>query len=276
MMLNMKNITYRAGLWMIPVWIVLFSAGCSREENAADDIPVIEAYLIPGQKIGIKVMQKEPYYSDIGWVVSDLDGLHVVVTANEKTVTLTPAGGGAYCDSLGILPVYPDSAYNLSLIYGDMEVTSHTIIPYKPLNFNASPASITFEQRDPENPGFTTPPDPIVLSWTNADTGYYLISVTCIDTNRVSVIKDSVPEDMTGSFQPFVSDTFELHEMMFSYFGETRVILYHINPEYVSFFRTWMNNTQNYEEPPSNILNGLGIFTGINADTCIVNVIQEK
>jgi|GEM_PF-3446219 len=40
-----------------------------------------------------------------------------------------------------------------------------------------------------------------------------------------------------------------------------------------SLLLSW-NNTQSYEEPPSNIRNGLGIFTGIHAGTLYVNVIQ--
>jgi len=37
-----------------------------------------------------------------------------------------------------------------------------------------------------------------------------------------------------------------------------------------------MSNTQNYQEPPTNIENGLGIFTGINTDTLYIEVIQDE
>jgi len=34
--------------------------------------------------------------------------------------------------------------------------------------------------------------------------------------------------------------------------------------------------TSKYQEPPTNIVNGLGIFTGVNTDTLYLNVIQQK
>jgi len=272
----LKPIPFHNDIWRLCLILVFILPGCTKEQDAGDDLPVVESYLIPGQKMEVKISQKNPYDPDAPLPMEDVDSLTIRVGSQGASILLVPSGGGLYRDSLGELPVVAESIYDLSFIFHGEPVSAYTEVPYKPVQFKASPTSITFPQRDPENPGFYDPPDPIVLSWTNADTGYYLISVTCIDSNAVSVIKDSVPEDMTGAFQPFVADTFELREMMFSYFGTNRVILYHINPEYTSFFRSWMTNTQSYEEPPSNVINGLGIFTGINADTLYVEVIQSK
>ena len=51
------------------------------------------------------------------------------------------------------------------------------------------------------------------------------------------------------------------------YFGRYQVILYHVNQEFANLFDNPTMNSVNITEPPTNIENGLGIFTGISADT---------
>jgi hypothetical protein len=50
------------------------------------------------------------------------------------------------------------------------------------------------------------------------------------------------------------------------------VILYKLNPEYSTLYDDSGNSSINLKAPYSNITNGLGIFTGMNADTLYLNV----
>ncbi|MGC8802585.1 MAG: hypothetical protein ACP5PS_02250 [Bacteroidales bacterium] len=56
------------------------------------------------------------------------------------------------------------------------------------------------------------------------------------------------------------------------YYGHNYVILYHLNPEYAALYKFSGNTSLNIKEPTSNIVNALGIFTGINADTLNIYV----
>ena len=131
------------------------------------------------------------------------------------------------------------------------------------------------KQFDPENPSGATHPDPVEITFANPDASYYLTTVECMDTTLVPVYKDSIPANDMLSSQPVTGTQIDIHPMMIRYFGLNRIILYHINPEYSTFFMRQASTSQNYEEPPTNIVNGLGIFTGINADTLYLNVIQQ-
>jgi hypothetical protein len=52
------------------------------------------------------------------------------------------------------------------------------------------------------------------------------------------------------------------------------LILYHLNADYAALYNDTGNSSQNLTNPTTNIENGLGIFTGINADTLLLNVIK--
>ena len=130
-------------------------------------------------------------------------------------------------------------------------------------------------QFDPDNPSFSTQPDPVTITFANASAGYYIATVLCIDTVLVPVIKDSIPANDMLASQPTTGTEIEIRPMMIRYFGVNRIILYHINPEYSTFFMRQASTSQSYQEPPTNIVNGLGIFTGVNADTLFLRVIQK-
>lgn len=249
---------------------------CSKSGAAAyTDLPVVEAYLTPGEKISIRISQKVAYDETAVVPVTNLNALDVRVVRGGIEYPLISMGDGVYRDTLGTVQVIPDSTYILRLLYHGREVSSTTVIPSKPASVAQSVTYIKMTQFDPENPGGSTHPDPVEITFANPDASYYLATVECMDTTLVPVYKDSIPANDMLSSQPVTGTQIDIHPMMIRYFGLNRIILYHINPEYSTFFMRQASTSQNYEEPPTNIVNGLGIFTGINADTLYLNVIQQ-
>jgi hypothetical protein len=240
------------------------------------DLPVVEAYLSPGEKISIKITQKAAFEDGTAVPSINLDALGVYVVSGGNEYMLIPTGSGVYTDTSGIITVTPDSTYILHMNYNGTDVSSTTIIPSKPTSVTQSATSITMSQFDPDNPGGSTHPDPVEITFANADASYYLTTVECMDTTQVPVYKDSIPANDMFSSQPVTGTEIEIEPMRIRYFGLNRIILYHINPEYSTFFMRQASTSQSYQEPPTNIVNGLGIFTGINADTLYLNVIQQK
>jgi hypothetical protein len=53
------------------------------------------------------------------------------------------------------------------------------------------------------------------------------------------------------------------------------VILMHVNPDYAALYRSSGSTSQNISTPPTSITNGLGVFTGVNADTLKFEVKQR-
>jgi hypothetical protein len=90
-------------------------------------------------------------------------------------------------------------------------------------------------------------------------------------------INDFGGETPPGRFfrnEPTQSNQYEIQFMNFQYLGKHRLILYHLNADYSELYKDNGNSSQNLTNPITNIENGLGIFTGLNADTLLLNVIK--
>jgi len=248
---------------------------CSKSDTTPNsDLPVVEAYLSPGANVKVVVSQKVPYDESSTGPAANIDSLNLYIISGKSEVKLTPLGNGTYTDTLGLIKVNADSTYLLRFDYHGITVTSTTLIPTKPTSVTQSVYYIKMSQIDPDNPGGTTHPDPVAITFANADASYYLATVECMDSVLVPVIKDSIPANDMFSSMPVTGTEIDISPMMIRYFGMNRIILYHINPEYTTFFMRQASTSQSYQEPPTNIVNGFGIFTGINADTLYLNVIQ--
>jgi hypothetical protein len=261
------------------LFLVFLFIGTSCQKNSDADFqdqPVVEAYLVPGSRVNVMITRKTPYSASASLSGTDINTLDVKVKYGETWYSLAIMGEGVYADTAGRIPVLPDSTYLLSFTFDGNSISSSTIIPLKPASVTQSAASISMAQFDPDNPSWTQFPDPVKITFVNTDGSYYLATVTCIDTVLVPVYKDSIPANDVLSSQPVNGTEIDIHPMSIRYFGKNRIILYHITPEYSTFFVQQASTSQNYEEPPTNIVNGLGIFTGINSDTLFLNVIQVK
>jgi len=266
-----------AALGPICILLAMFLSSCQKSGNAEfRNLPVVEAYLAPGDKIKVKISEKTPYDENSISGSINLNTLDLHVKFSGRDYPLISLGDGIYADTLGIIPVLSDSSYSLLFNFNGTQVTSSTLIPGKPTSVTQSVTSIKMSQFDSENPSGSSPPEPVEITFANDDASYYIATIECIDTVLVPVYKDSIPDNDMSSSQPVTGTSIEIRPMTIRYFGKNQIILYHINPEYSTFFMHQASTSQNYEQPPSNIENGLGIFTGINADTLFLNVIQVK
>lgn len=255
---------------------IFLLGSCTKDnQEVMTDIPVVEAYLQPGSQITVKVSRKTPTDENETLPVRDLDHLVVTIGFAGSSYTLIPLGDGTYSDTIGVIPVVPDSTYLLNFNWDESVVTSSTLIPTKPAGVSLSDTSISMYQWDPDDPPAGQHPDPVTISFTNDDDSYYLATIECLETDPVPVFKDSTYVNDMFSSRPTTDDFIDINPMSIRYFGRNRIILFHINPEYSTFFMRQMSTSQNYQDPPTNITNGLGIFTGIHSDTLYLRVIQK-
>jgi SepF-like predicted cell division protein (DUF552 family) len=245
---------------------ILFSACKKDVVTAKNDITdvVVEAYLYPQKKATVKLSNLAHYDTD--HPVTNIKNLSVSISVADKKEYLTYVDSGNY-----ILTdtTFIQAGQNISLeVETDTKkITSSSIIPTKPTNFIASVYEITM----PDLTTGTRPvyPDPILLTWDNMDGGYYLV---IIETSEIAPEEISTRNFGNGGNTPSKNNTFSIRAQSFHYYGKNRVILFKINPEYSALYNTNSNSSQSLTNPPTNIINGFGIFTGVNSDTLFVNV----
>lgn len=262
--------------YSLPFLLLLLCTASCEKETGSDftDSPIIEAYLLPGDSVSVHITRQTPFTSDVEYSEDDIDNLNVRIQWNGSEFLLTPQGNGIY--TTGALQVQEGDEFTLLFTFDSRNVSAYTYLPSKPLNFAQSATEIEIERIDStlSGPPSMTQPDPIELYWDNPDNSYYLLVVENMES-YLDPIRDFGDEDPpTNIFRkkPTQSAAEELRSMEFQYYGTHRIILYHVLPDYASLYDDNNTSSQNITNPSTSIVNGYGIFTGLNSDTLYVEV----
>ena len=247
--------------------------------GASANRAVVEAYLQPGS-LPVVQIKKQILYGLENDVQTPIEGLTVSVQdeTSGEIYTLTKSDSSAYIGDGTWQPV-EGRTYKLSFDYENKTITAETVIPGKPADFTASTNSVVGFDPGSFTPGSGTPPtfpEPIELTWTAESGGYYLIVVESAETDPELIFSD------TTNFRPFrafrsepqQTNTWNIQSLSFRYYGAHHVILYRLNAEYAALYEDSGSNSTNLTSPFTNVSNGLGIFTGVNADTIVVTVVK--
>lgn len=250
--------------------IIAFSA-CTKEKNDKPDaLPVVEAYLAPGQPADVHI-SRELLYGSSG-TPAPVSGLTVQIVHVGKSYTLDELGPGRYVSSS--LPVIAGDNYQLSFVYNGREVTATTVVPPSPAPVTATASEMVV----PQIGAGMQLPDPIQYSWQNDDEAYCLMVVRNMEANPQPItfnLGDNIIEKPEPIFRmpPTRGHQQQLSLGRFSYYGRHAVLVYRIQPEYAALYENNSNNSIDLQAPVTNINNGLGIFTGVHAaDTMWVQV----
>lgn len=241
------------------------------------DVAVVESYLVPGEAATVSLSRLIPFVED-GFADSTyIDSADVYIGFGGIDYLLSPVDtmpGKYVCSDCGI-DIIAGNSYTLSFVYNGVKVSSETKIPEKPVNLNLSSVYYYY---DPTglHPDYT---DPLYVYWDNPDGEYYQVVVEYLDESYKPISEYLDPERYdsfrTTSSAPVKSDTYTLvPRRQLAFWGNYRLILYKINQEYVDLYESSGESSLSITQPPSNIENGLGIFTGINSDTIVFKVIQ--
>lgn len=256
---------------------LLSQLGCEKSAvSEFTDTPILEAYLEPGDYLTVKVSRQIPFSEGVQFSTDDINNLMLTVSYNGGTHILTPLGNGLYIDST--IVVSEGENYSVSFEFNSKLVTAYTYIPSKPQNMAQSATEITIEKVDTSTfpPVQTTMPEPIEINWTNTDGSYYLILVENIESTLEPIrdFGDNEPPGNRFRKSPTNLGVEEIQAMEFQYYGTHRIILYHVLADYASLYDDNSTSSQNLSNPSSSIVNGYGIFTGLNSDTLYVEVKQ--
>jgi hypothetical protein len=234
-------------------------------QPAIADKAVVEGYVFADRKIRINI-SKQIGFNSGDTAVQFIDSLQIILSSNSCSEVMVGLGSGVY-ESLNLIALENEN-YSISLSYRDKLVTSKTTIPQKPSGFTMSSSSITISPFTPGSGNPPSHPNPIQLSWNNPNNEYFLIVVESLAINPIAIFDTSQFRPQRRFINnPVQTNYFELNMQSFSYYGSHRVILFSVSPEYAALYDDNGYSSLNLTTPPCNINGGLGIFTGINADT---------
>ena len=236
------------------------------------DKPIVESYLYADESPTVKVSKLVPFTSDMVLSNMDVNKLAVEITdvTAGKKYSMTVSGEGVYTNKS--LTISAGKTYELSFPYNEMAITATTVAPSKPQDMKLSSSEIAIPERGQTGSIPGSMPDPVILTWTNADQSFYFVYVKNVESIKIPI--DSRTPNGNDFFrtQPTSSNQYEINARSFQFYGMHRVILYKIQPEYVLFFQENSNSSLSISEIKANIVNGLGIFTGINSTSAYLYV----
>lgn len=262
--MKIQSITYSL------VLIVCFFIGCTKTDDLSTLAPraVVEGYLGAGDSVDILIKKEIPFGSDTITVAEPLSNLTVTLETEGKTIALQARDSGHYTSSTRILA---EKTYILKFNYDGKAITATTTIPTKPKDFKISVSDLAIAQITLGGGVRPTFPDPVKLTWTNTDNSFYLSAFTNLETSPESIFGGTI--NFGGRNRPPVFNRptqlngAEIEPPRLQYYGTFDILLMHVQPEYAALYEETGNSSLNLTSPPTNITNGLGIFTGFASDT---------
>lgn len=247
----------------------LFACEKGNDSAEAYERPVVEAYLIPGKAVLVKVYYQK-YLEDTISYGFPITGLKLKISDGSKSVELTESKAGNY--------VFEDTAfvadkksYALSFEYNNKTISAQTTVPDKPDGFSSSAVEQYLPDFRIDSPETFVP---VTFNWNNPSSAYFVMVFKNID---------KYPQQISGRFSILYRDTevmlgqvntYETQRMQFNFLGNYRVLLFHVNKEYRDALNNNGGSSLNLTTPATNIVNGLGIFTAMQADTVSLHVYE--
>ncbi|MCZ4222930.1 DUF4249 family protein [Pedobacter rhodius] len=253
------------------IFALILLIGCKKEteEISTYNKPVVEAYLIPGMPLQVKVYYQKYLQDTItyGYPVTGLKPR--VLDGSGNSVALTETNSGVYTYSDPSF-VKASGNYTLNFDLDGYQISAETTMPDKPKNFRVSSS----QQQIPtmglgSSSGTFTP---VIFSWLNPSSAYYMISFQNIEAYPTTINSRVTSPALNVEVLAGQTSSYQTQQANFNYLGLHRVLLFHINKEYNDALKASGETSLSLNTPYTNVKNGLGIFTAMQADTLYLSV----
>ncbi|MGZ3871292.1 MAG: DUF4249 family protein [Mucilaginibacter sp.] len=244
---------------------VVLTFSCKKDTvDTTTTEPVVEAYLIPGHVLSVKLYQQKSL-TDTAKYGAAISGQQLTVSDGSSSVQLTEQAKGTY--------VYSDVAfltggktYTLSFTYFTHSVTATTVMPAKPVNFASQYVSVTVDGAQGPN----AVPDTINrFTWSNPDSLNHVLVFKNPDGTAFPLSNRGNAKTSDFELNTERKSVYYVTPNTFPFYGHYQVILLRVNQEYIDLLKsnTSRSTSQNLVNTPTNVVNGFGIFTAMQADT---------
>ena len=213
--------------------------------------------------------------------MTPLDDLTLQVIGPDQSLNLLSMGGGYYQQP--DLVVQSGTNYVLEFEFNGETISAETYIPER------REANISADFIEMEKIEFTggfpggggggfTQIDPIEVSWNNPEGDYYYVVIDNLEENPEYINSIFENPDLplrrfNFRSEPEVSDFYAIDpRRQLTQFGQYRIVVFRVTPEYAALYETVGSSSLSITQPPTNVENGLGIFTGVSSDTLYFEV----
>ena len=266
--------------------MILFTVfGCSDLEVTQKKF-VVEGSIFAGEIVDdIKIKEQVPI-TEPDTVELIIENAQVVMIKNDTRHLLTYQEG-FYKDLESVLTVNSGDRFQIEVTVGDRIATAETVVPSATNGLALSnntmvipPIKFSLNLLNELNQLFFNVR--ITANWENSAEELYFVVAEYVDDAPDPLFPEGFPQegiDFLSSFrflpETTRADTFEIIGLAFENYGLHKATVYRVNQEYADLFDNQEQDSRDLTEPPSNVINGFGIFTSFAADSVFFNIVRQ-
>lgn len=256
--------------WFCMIVIMITFISCEKETLiATTEKPVVQAYLIPGKPVLVKVNMQRGLVDTASYGLP-ITGLNISISDGANTITLLETVNGQYSLSDKNF-ISTGKTYTMTFSYLSREVSAKTTVPGKPKGLTISETLISIPQFSPGTDTLDTFVR-VNINWENPNKSDHLLILKNDEKYPSGISNGGGPGGFGGAYRDIevntgITTSYEIDRMTFRYVGYYTLYLYALNKEYIEILNASNSSSLNLTNPVTNIKNGLGIFTAMQADS---------
>jgi hypothetical protein len=271
---------------VIIITSILLLLACEDVPKVASDNYVIEAYLFSGEEVKEVVIKTMVPLSDPEGESEIIRSALVVIKKNNESYTLTynPATS-KYRYEATDLTIVPQDFIELEVDVNGRIATGSTVMPTAPEGLQLSKSEMLIPEIKSAADFIGNNPledAEITMSWSNPDNELYYTVIEFrsfylrpILPRDVQEVVDGILEDFAIISAPSTDTTFTINGALLPSYGPYVAKVYKVNQEYADLYDSETQDSRDLNEPPSNIINARGIFSGFTGDSISFEVIKK-
>ncbi len=276
--------------------IVTTFTSCEEEAiYTPDERFVLQAYLYANEPVSDVRIRNAVPLSVADSVGEPINDATITLYKNDIAYTLiSSSDSGTYHYPGDDLLIETGDKFSIEAIVGEKTASGVTSVPESPEGVLMSDDNIELPEIkvDP----YTGRPDmgamralmtlqremQLEVVWDNPNGELHFVVIENAEDNQESMFPDlggKFGSVGRGSFQritlPTRESSHEINFMEMQYWGKYIVKVYRINQEYADLYDNLEQDSRDLNEPPTNIANGLGIFSAFNSKNVYFSVVKE-
>lgn len=263
-------------------------------DGIADTRFVIEAFLYAGEPVsGIRVKTSIPLsYPDS--TAQAITNAQVVLIKEEQIYQLLISENDDYEYTDSDLVVEAGDVFEIQITYNGITASGMTVVPSATTGLIISEDTIIIPEIVVGGPGMGGQGgsgsgaqtgeladilnNSIIAEWDNPLEDLYFLVVENLADELDPIYPDRIADRLRRSrfvSVPTTENFIEYTLTSLETYGEHVLKVYHVNQEYAALYENLEQDSRDLNEPPSNIRNGLGIFSAFNSQNVNFYVNRE-
>ncbi|TDI71432.1 MAG: DUF4249 family protein [Bacteroidetes bacterium] len=263
----------------------LFVAACDTvSEGDAEDLIVVEAFLFAGEPVdNIRLTTTTPLNEEDAVEIPIADAQVRLIKESTVYELVSSGSDGTYQYPGGDLIVQSGDLFQLQIEYKGIEITAFTEVPSPPTGTVMSTNLVAIPSIE-GNPGalrefIRNRDNALSVTWNNPENHLHFVAVRSPEDDFPDYILPEFIRDRFRGFElltePTTTNFFDITLFQLEIVGNYSVTVYRINQEYADLYDSREQDSRDLNEPLSNIVGGVGVFSAFNGQTTDFEIVRE-